>query len=147
MLSQEAWLRCSRVLYCHGLESGPNGYKVRALREQGLEVVAPSMEMSLWNPMRKNSVLRSLLSPSALLSRAPTQWLSGALDDSFQACIDVMRSEISGSASTCTVLVGSSWGGAVATALVADKSWAGPAVILCPALRLKERWAGGGDRR
>ena len=146
--SQEAWLRGSRVLYCHGLESGPNGYKVRALREVGLEVVAPSMEMSLWNPLRKNSVLRSLLSPSALFSRAPTRWVGGALDDSFQACIDVMRSAAAApprSASTCTVLVGSSWGGAVAAALVAEQSWTGPAVLLCPALRLKERWAGSGD--
>ena len=39
-----------RVLYCHGLESGPNGYKARGLREQGVELIAPSMDMSLWDP-------------------------------------------------------------------------------------------------
>jgi pimeloyl-ACP methyl ester carboxylesterase len=38
------------------------------------------------------------------------------------------------------VLVGSSWGGAVAAALLADGSWDGPTVLLCPALRHKERW-------
>ena len=141
-------MRGSRVLYCHGLESGPNGYKVRALREQGLEVIAPALQMSLWNPACKNSLLRSLLSPSAVFGRAPTRWLARAMDDSFQACIDVMRSAAaapSGSPSACTVLVGSSWGGAVATALVAEGSWVGPAVLLCPALHIKERWAGGGD--
>ena len=104
--------------------------------------------MSLWNPTQKNSLLRSLLSPMALFSRAPMRWLAGAMDDSFQACIGVMRTAAaapSGTATTCTVLVGSSWGGAVATALVAEGSWVGPAVLLCPALRIKERWAGGGD--
>ena len=76
-------MRDSRVLYCHGLESGPNGYKVRALRERGLDVVAPALQMSLWNPTQKNSLLRSLLSPKALFSRAPMRWLAGAMDDSF----------------------------------------------------------------
>lgn len=30
-------------------------------------------------------------------------------------------------------------------ALIADGHWSGPAVILCPALRLKDRWGGSLD--
>ena len=52
-----------RVLFCHGLESGPLGRKVVGLREAGFAVTAPDMEMSLFNPARRNSVVRSLLSP------------------------------------------------------------------------------------
>ena len=129
-----------RVLYAHGLESGPNGYKVVQLRAQGLDVVAPSLKMSLWDPRQSNGLLRSLLSPSALLQRWPWHWLPGAMDDCLGACVAVMRSAVA----DCPdgVLVGSSWGGAVAAALVAGGSWSGPAVLLCPALRVKERWAG-----
>lgn len=32
------------VLFCHGLESSPNGRKVQALRAAGLEVVAPDFQ-------------------------------------------------------------------------------------------------------
>lgn len=42
-----------RVLYCHGLESGPMGFKVRMMRQGGLEVAAPDMKMSLWNPFKQ----------------------------------------------------------------------------------------------
>ena len=37
--------------------------------------------------------------------------------------------------------IGSSWGGAVACALIATGAWRGPAVLLCPALRKKDAWA------
>ena len=38
------------------------------------------------------------------------------------------------------VLLGSSWGGAVAAALVAEGAWSGPALLLCPALsKLEQR--------
>jgi predicted esterase YcpF (UPF0227 family) len=130
-----------RVLYVHGLESGPGGYKVVQLRAQGLTVTAPAMEMSLWDLRATNGLLRSLLSPRALLTRWPTSWLAGAMDDSFGACINVMR-EASQDRDAFDVLVGSSWGGAVSAALLAEGAWTGPAVLLCPALRLKEQWAG-----
>ena len=130
-----------RVLFCHGLESGPLGRKVVGLREAGFAVTAPDMEMSLFNPARRNSVVRSLLSPSALLTRWPSDWLGLALADSFDACVDVQRAALADGEHD--VLLGSSWGGAVAAALLADGSWKGPAVIMCPALAHKERRAGG----
>lgn len=49
------------LLFVHGLESHPNGSKVRLLRDQGFEVTAPDMEMALWRLNRRNSALRNLL--------------------------------------------------------------------------------------
>jgi allantoin racemase len=133
-----------RVLYCHGLESGPRGFKVLEMGRQGLVVTAPDMQMSLFNILQKNSLVRSLLSPRALLTRWPSSWLSGAFDDSFAACVSVQREALHQSKGAFDVLVGSSWGGAVAAALLADgSSWLGPAVLLCPALFEKERRSGG----
>ena len=127
-----------RVLFCHGLESGPLGRKVVGLREAGFAVTAPDMEMSLFNPARRNSVVRSLLSPSALLTRWPSDWLGLALADSFDACVDVQRAALADGEHD--VLLGSSWGGAVAAALIADGAWSGPALLLCPALsKLEQR--------
>ena len=127
-----------RVLFCHGLESGPNGHKVRGMQEQGLQVTAPDMEMSLWNPRARNSVICSLLSPFSMFTRWPWQWLRLAIDDSLAACIAVQEAAIS-SAVQFDVLVGSSWGGAVAASLLAVGAWTGPTVLLCPALRIRDR--------
>ena len=90
-IARAASMIAPHVLFSHGLESGPHGYKVREMRAQGLAVTAPDMHMSLFNVLQKNSLVRSLLSPSALLSRWPSQWLAGAFDDSFAACVSVHR--------------------------------------------------------
>ena len=131
-----------RVLWVHGLESGPGGYKVTEMQKQGLEVTAPAMAMSLFNPFKANSVVRSLLSPWALFSRWPTQWLPGAIDDSFEACVSIISAaaEVTWGKwpGACDVLVGSSWGGAVAAAVVSQNAWDGPAILMCPALKLRE---------
>ena len=47
------------------------------------------------------------------------QWLSRAADDSLGACVDVQRTALDGEGAF-DVLVGSSWGGAVAAA---HQSW------------------------
>ncbi len=36
-----ATLEIEMLLFCHGLEGTPNGYKIRQLRERGIEIVAP----------------------------------------------------------------------------------------------------------
>ena len=110
-----------RVLFCHGLESGPGGLKPRALRSQGATVTASDMAMSLWNPTKRNSVVLGLLSPRAMLTRWPSQWVGGALADSFEACVDVQRTALRDAGPAAfDVLIGSSWGGAVAAALIAE---------------------------
>merc|ERR1711939_443363 len=69
------------------------------------------------------------------------------MDDSFEACVGIVSSvavEVSrgNGPSACDVLVGSSWGGAVAAAVIAEDKWPGPAILLCPALAMKERRCG-----
>lgn len=115
--------------YCHGLESGPGGYKVRSL-QRWAQVTVPDQQMSLYNPMRRNSVLRSLLRQ---LPRRPHRAVS--VLDSLDACVQVQVNAMS----YPDVLIGSSWGGLVAAVLIAEGLWTGPAVLLCPALRLMER--------
>ena len=158
------------VHFCHGLESGPFGFKVRKLSES-FTVSSPDMQMSLWNPLRSNSVARNILR-----LRTPAE----AIADSFEACVEVQRQALHSSpapidADICVenvvakrrlpmlrptwpespglaghrglslstqVLVGSSWGGAVAASLLSAGSWRGCCVLMCPALRLRERWTG-----
>ena len=133
-LSDEgAPLRWTRVHFCHGLESGPYGFKFRKLSESFSTVSSPDMQMSLWNPLQCNSLARNILR-----LRSPAE----ALADSFEACVEVQRQALQASAAPPDVLVGSSWGGAVAAALLAAGVWSGPCVLMCPALHLRERWAG-----
>ena len=125
-----------RVHFCHGLESGPHGFKFRKLSESFATVSSPDMHMSLWNPLQCNSLIRNMLR-----LRSPAD----ALADSFEACVEVQRQALlalQASAAPPGVLVGSSWGGAVAAALLANGDWSGPCVLMCPALHLRERRAG-----
>ena len=125
-----------RVHFCHGLESGPHGFKFRKLSESFATVSSPDMHMSLWNPLQCNSLIRNMLR-----LRSPAD----ALADSFEACVEVQRQALlalQASAARPGVLVGSSWGGAVAAALLANGDWSGPCVLMCPALHLRERRAG-----
>lgn len=72
----------ARVHFCHGLESGPFGFKFRKLSEAFSTVSAPDMHMSLWNPLQCNSAVRNMLR-----LRSPAE----ALADSFEACVEVQR--------------------------------------------------------
>jgi pimeloyl-ACP methyl ester carboxylesterase len=132
-----------RVLFVHGLESGPNGYKVRELRAQGMEVVACDMHGSLWDVRRANSIARRMLDiPSRLFRHWPWRWLASSIDDAFEGCLNVQRAALLAQAEAVDVLIGSSWGGAVAAALLAEGSWSGPTILLCPALQAKGRLFG-----
>lgn len=98
-----------RVLYVHGLESGPQGRKVRALAAAGLDVRAPQMPCG---------------------ARRAAEDPAGMWSDS----LDVQREALAHG--PIDVVVGSSFGGAVTLALLHEAVWAGPTVLLCPAHRL-----------
>lgn len=163
-----------KVFFIHGLESHPNGSKTRALRDQGFEVFAPDLQMGITQLHRQNSVLRmSLRSRELQLAVAvflgslamvlPYPWLgscgaaccvlwgvvrrrkifSNALHRSFLACVDVAQRALHGSAPD--VIVGSSWGGAIAAELVLLGAWKGPTVLLAPALSSIDRKTLRGD--
>lgn len=140
------------VLFIHGLESGPRGHKARALADAGFEVVAVQM------PSNRDAVLRDvvtwapvLLSVVALISAAFAGfvWFAGMLvllavsAKSFRAAVtrrmwrrslEVQRAALR--AHSIDVVLGSSFGGAVALELLAKGDWKGRTVLLCPAHRL-----------
>ena len=111
-----------RVLYIHGLESGPGGRKVHNLRAAGFDVVARAM------PCGRRA-----------LTRDPTAWPLLALAWAgrprrvtrriVERSLEVQRPALAG----VDVVVGSSFGGAIATRLLLEGSWTGPTVLLCPA--------------
>lgn len=86
-----------RVLFLHGLESGPDGTKARLLAEH-FDCTTPAM---------------------------PT--------GDFEACV-ALQAEAVGRLRP-DVLVGSSFGGAVALALLQRGAWRGPTLLLAPALQ------------
>ena len=118
-----------RVHYCHGLASGPGGYKARAIGEWATLNV-PNQHMSLYHPLRTNSMLRWWLRQ---LPGVPVR--SKAMLDALDACVQIQRAALD----KPDVLVGSSWGGLVTCVMLAEGLWRGPTVLLCPATRVMER--------
>lgn len=154
-----------RVLFMHGLESGPSGDKVQRLREAGVEVEAADMKMSIRRLDRENSVVRNLLRNTEVQAAgaafatslvrslrdgrpwtalggiaAGASWLAlrgtavqrAALRTSYETCIEIQRAAIE--RYEPDVILGSSWGGAIAIELVVGGAWKGPTVLLAPAL-------------
>lgn len=153
-----------RVLFIHGLEGHPNGTKVKMLREQYFDVHAVDMHMSVWDFKKRNSVVRHLVSLDetrlamgagvlgmALRTRA-TPWATlasigglgvwalgrrralfgRALASSFEACVQIQTEAVQ--EAQPDVVVGSSWGGAVAAELLIRGAWRGPTILLAPAV-------------
>jgi predicted esterase YcpF (UPF0227 family) len=149
-----------KVLFIHGLESRANGSKTLTLREQGLDVRAHDMHMGVYHLNRANSVLRNALrlkemqvalSGAALLglrgrkgallaATAGALWLklrkdlilSRSLAKSFEACVEIQQKAIQ--QEQPDIVVGSSWGGAIALELMRRGDWSGSTVLLAPAL-------------
>jgi dienelactone hydrolase len=121
-----------RVLFLHGLESGPNGTKTRLMRAQGLAVTAPDLHMSRLRLDKRNSFSRQMLRHWEMVV-APGQWVAKAVAASRRACVDIARRALK--SSEVDVVVGSSWGGAVAVELLRHGTWLGPTVLLAPATR------------
>ncbi len=164
------------VLFIHGLESHPNGSKVRALRARGFAVTAPDLMMGLTQLRRRNSAVRQLASLAEVrvvagvasllliaaivagawalagaMSVAVALWLvvrgqalfAAALSRSFEACVRIAASALA--QTSPDVLVGSSWGGAVAVELIASGAWRGPTILLAPAVARVHAWTRRAD--
>ncbi len=137
------------VLYIHGLESGPTGAKVRALQAAGFAVRARQMPC---HPKRMRSdpwmiaylaaaafavVAGAVAGPVALAvavlavaaARGPIVAL--VVHRAVQASLAVQRAALA--EGPVDLVVGSSFGGAIAHLLLLEGAWRGPTVLLCPA--------------
>ena len=116
------------ITYVHGLESGPHGTKHAFLQSAfDVEVRCVDMQMSKWSLRKRNSMGRNLLRHAW---RVPP-WKLGrhAILSSMRACLNAQRDAFDQS----TVVVGSSWGGAVTLLGMSEGWWTGPTVLLAPA--------------
>jgi predicted alpha/beta hydrolase family esterase len=146
-----------RVLYVHGLESGPDGKKPRALAEAGCAVIAKEMPCGPKRALSDPAVLAAAAAGSMAAVIAATQWgwksvVASALAwrtgrPHFERWIagrmlerSVAVQEQALASHEVDVVVGSSFGGAVVLELLRRGAWKGPTVLLCPAhLRVAER--------
>mmetsp|Transcript_59901 Transcript_59901/g.122941 ORF Transcript_59901/g.122941 Transcript_59901/m.122941 type:complete len:248 (+) Transcript_59901:123-866(+) len=123
------------VLFMHGLESGPGGSKHRWLCSMygDSNVTCPNMEMSLYRIDKANSLVRSALRNA--LTTAPWNLLPVALETSLDGCVEANRQPLEALQSKTgpAVLVGSSWGGAVALHAIEQGLWSGPTILMAPA--------------
>lgn len=142
------------VLFLHGLESGTNGRKAQYLKKR-FPTEVPDMQMSAINPRKRNSPakwlipfgLASVLScgmvacTSSLLRSAQLLGLCMVMfvilgrwrmQVALAACVDIAVKAIA--RGKPTVIVASSWGGAVALRCVELGLWQGPTVLLAPAV-------------
>jgi hypothetical protein len=141
-----------RVLFVHGLESGPQGRKSRALREAGFDVVAEAMPCSQRSMLRDPFTLglfafatlamilgmqmgwRGALGTALLVAVAAPTGLRVVIRRAFRRSVLVQERALREHA--IDVVLGSSYGGAVALELLRKGTWKGPTVLLCPAHRL-----------
>eukprot|EP00397_Hematodinium_sp_SG-2012_P063381 GEMP01087435.1.p1 GENE.GEMP01087435.1~~GEMP01087435.1.p1 ORF type:complete len:242 (+),score=41.70 GEMP01087435.1:56-727(+) len=138
-----------RVLYLHGLESGAEGLKATYLRDHVDTVVVPDLEVSLFDVRKPNCLLRSpwmlgvfggalagtVSLPLALLA-VPLGFgcLRQGLVQLLQKCTDIAE-EVLKAEQEFDLIVGSSWGGAVALKLLErNPSLTTPCIVLAPAL-------------
>ncbi len=139
----------ARVLFLHGLESGPQGHKPRALRDAGFEVTALQMPCGRSAILRDPATLAALAAAALGLTlaarRGAKTFVSGlaavalarplalalATRRAFRRSVDVQLGALARAG--FDVLVGSSFGGAVALELIQRGAWRGPTVLLCPA--------------
>jgi len=146
------------VLYIHGLESGPTGSKVRALQAAGFDVRARQMpchprrmRADPWMIAYLAAAAFALLAGAAagplpfglalgaaVAARRPVVQL--VLRRAVDASVAVQRAALA--EGPVDLVVGSSFGGAIAHRLLLDGAWRGPTVLLCPAAQLVAARAG-----
>mmetsp|Transcript_29171 Transcript_29171/g.53258 ORF Transcript_29171/g.53258 Transcript_29171/m.53258 type:complete len:245 (+) Transcript_29171:66-800(+) len=145
-----------RVLFAHGLESGKLGAKAQYMREH-FEMEVPDMAMSAYNPFKANSPSRAVvalgLGVTGCAIFAPTNVFVGCSLLSVGAVVPLTRWRMRQALNRCAeihrealstfkpdVLVGSSWGGAVALKCLEQGYWSGPTVLLAPACGASGWW-------
>lgn len=107
-----------RVLFLHGLEGSPTGPKVQHLQQNSqFEVFAPALDTA--------PVIEFLKAGRAEAELVPL------LETSFHIASNAVARFAP------HVVVGSSFGGAIAAMLASREVWAGPLVLLAPASRIK----------
>lgn len=140
------------VLFVHGLESGPRGQKSLALEQAGFTVVAGQMPCGRRAAVRDPLVIGLVVLALGLLFAASSRGAIGFLicvmsfaalgrfvsrtlmRRMFRRSVAVQRALLA--THPIDVVLGSSFGGAVALELLASGAWKGPTVLLCPAHRL-----------
>ncbi len=146
-------MRGRTVLYVHGLEAGPEGRKSVELRRIGFTVEAHQMPCGRRHIARDPVVLATVaagLATLAALARRRSPATVGAASAGFLALtplgqallfrrvlarsIAVQRAALA--SARPDVIVASSFGGAVALALLQAGDWGGPTLLLCPAQEL-----------
>jgi pimeloyl-ACP methyl ester carboxylesterase len=141
------------VLFIHGLESGPRGKKAEALSRAGFTVVAEQMPCGRRGALRDPVVLcASGVMVLGVIAAGVRQGMMGVLLAGMFVAVTqgfvrsrLIRRMVRRSLAVqvrllegqkVDVVVGSSFGGAIALELLARGLWTGPAVLLCPAHRL-----------
>jgi pimeloyl-ACP methyl ester carboxylesterase len=146
------------ALYIHGLESGPRGRKARYLAAAGFHVVSVQMPCGRARIARDPVVLATAASAAAVVVGATARWgvlglalsasaagaampfaLSRVMRRVWRRSLDAQLEALA--ANRIDVIVGSSFGGAIALALLTRGAWDGPTVLLCPAQQLVARRA------
>eukprot|EP00929_Paragymnodinium_shiwhaense_P068316 TRINITY_DN34330_c0_g1_i1.p1 TRINITY_DN34330_c0_g1~~TRINITY_DN34330_c0_g1_i1.p1 ORF type:complete len:307 (-),score=62.70 TRINITY_DN34330_c0_g1_i1:619-1488(-) len=105
--------RVAKVLYIHGLEAGPQGKKVNALRRH-FDVQAVQMK-----------------TPSFAEIASPGYRQSPEFEKVFRACVQLQLTALS--EFRPDVIVASSFGAAVCLDLIRERHWCGPTVLIAPA--------------
>jgi len=142
-----------KVLFVHGLESGPHGNKSRALAQAGYRVAAEEMPCGEKRMKRDPVVvaaaiatlgfgaaatarwgLRGLASSAAMIAAAREPAKRAITRRMFERSVAVQLRALR--EHRPDVVVGSSFGGAVTLELLRRRAWAGPTVLLCPAHEL-----------
>jgi hypothetical protein len=106
---------------------------------RALAITALSAGIGMW----RGSPFQVLSSAAALGAWAWVRhrtWMKAALTRSFETCVKIQKAELA--RSQPDILVGSSWGGAVAAQLVLDGAWSGPTIMLAPAVGIVNEWTG-----
>jgi len=118
-----------RVMFLHGLESGPTGSKARKLQSHLKHVLVPDLYMSVFDWNKKNSAIRNWMSLSRSMELCVGEAV-GAIRAEFGEGAEGdgrIRSEL--------IIVGSSWGGALGLKLLSlHNIHPYKTVLLAPAL-------------